>query len=311
MKLEFSLQVSGLYDDVLSAALWAEERGLASVSLPDHCLMAIDPEQAAHVPAPDGLTQLAGLARDTERIGLSVIVSPITFRHPAVLAKMAVTIDRMSGGRFALGVGTGWMDKEHEVFGFTYPDMATRFAMMEDALGYIRAMLAEEPTGHVGEFFTLQPFGISPRPIGPVPIIVGGTGKVKTPTLAGRFADEYNAYPAPPDVFDAKVRLARETAGAHGRDPDALVISSSGQVLAAPTRSEYEEKLAERAAENGITVEELEAHYDHRSTPRGTYDEVAEVLAGMRSAGMERFYLQLGADFVRGETAAMLDVLSG
>jgi len=309
--MEFSLQVSGLYDDVLSAALWAEEHALASVALPDHYLMALDPTEAAEVPAPDGLIQLAGLARDTTRIALSVMVSPITFRHPAVLAKMAVTIDRMSGGRFALGVGTGWLDKEHEVFGFHYPDLQARFTMLEDALGYIRAMLAPEPTGHDGPFYTLEPFGISPRPIGAIPIIVGGRGMVKTPTVAGRFADEFNAYPAAPDEYSAKVALARDTAAAHGRDPEALLISSSGQVLAAPTRAEYEAKLAEHAAANGISVEQLEAHYDHRQTPRGTYEEVAEVLAGMEAAGMRRFYLQLGADFDRDETSRLLDALAG
>ncbi|MDJ0959901.1 MAG: LLM class flavin-dependent oxidoreductase [Acidimicrobiia bacterium] len=309
--MQFSLQVSGVYDDVLDAARWAEERGLASVALPDHYLMSLNPDQAAEVPAPDGFIQLAGLARDTERIGLSVIVSPITFRHPAVLAKMAVTIDRMSGGRFALGIGTGWLDKEHEVFGLPYPDMSTRFAMLEDALAYVRAMLAEEPTGHTGEFFTLEPFGISPRPIGPVPLIVGGTGRVKTPRLAGRYADEYNAYPAPPDVFRSKVATARDAAAAAGRDPDELLISSSGGVLAASTRAEYEDMLAARASEADMTIDELEAYFDHRQTPRGTYEQVAEILADMEAAGMRRFYLQLGADFDRPRTAELLDALAG
>lgn len=308
--MEFSLQVSGTYDDVLAAARWAEGRGMASVALPDHYLMARNPEQAAEVPAPDGFIQLAGLARDTERIGLSVIVSPITFRHPAVLAKMAVTIDRMSGGRFGLGVGTGWLDKEHEVFGFPYPAMSTRFAMLEDALAYLRAMLGPEAAGFEGEFYTLESFEISPRPIGPVPLIVGGTGKVKTPRLAGTYADEYNAYPAPSEIFQAKVATACEAALAAGRDPDALLISSSGAVLAAPTRAEYAEKLAAQAAEAEMTVDELEAHFEHRNTPRGTYEQVAAILADMEAAGMRRFYLQLRADFDRQETADLLDALA-
>ena len=223
---------------------------------------------------------------------------------------MAVTIDRMSGGRFGLGVGTGWLDKEHEVFGFPYPDMATRFAMLEDALAYIRAMLAPDPTGHDGEYYTLEPFGVSPRPLGPIPLIVGGTGKVKTPRLAGTYADEYNAYPAPPDVFRAKVAAAREAAVAAGRDPDALLISSSGGVLAAPTEAEYEEKFRQRAAEAEMMAEELEAHFEHRQTPRGTYEQVAATLGDMAAAGMRRFYLQLGADFDRDETAELLDALT-
>jgi alkanesulfonate monooxygenase SsuD/methylene tetrahydromethanopterin reductase-like flavin-dependent oxidoreductase (luciferase family) len=182
--------------------------------------------------------------------------------------------------------------------------------MMEEALAYIRAMLAEEPSGYIGEFYTLESFGISPRPIGPVPLIVGGTGKVKTPRLAGRYADEYNAYPAPPDVFRAKVAAAREAAVDAGRDPNDLLISSSGSVIAAPTQAEYAEKLAARAAEAQMTVDELEAHFEHRQTPRGTYAQVAAILADMEAAGMQRFYLQLGADFDREETADLLDALS-
>ncbi len=116
--MDFALQSSGTYDDVLAAARWAEDRGLAAFALPDHYLMALSEEAAKSTPAPDALIQMAGLARDTESIELVVLVSPITFRHPAVLAKTAITIDRMSGGRFVLGLGTGWMDREHEVFGF-------------------------------------------------------------------------------------------------------------------------------------------------------------------------------------------------
>jgi alkanesulfonate monooxygenase SsuD/methylene tetrahydromethanopterin reductase-like flavin-dependent oxidoreductase (luciferase family) len=309
--MQFSLQVSGIYDDVLAAARWAEARGMASVALPDHYLMSTKPDQAAEVPAPDAFIHLAGLARDTERIGLAVMVSPITFRHPAVLAKMAVTIDRMSGGRFSLGVGTGWLDKEHEVFGLPYPPVATRFEMLEDALGYIRAMLAPAQSGHDGPFYTLEPFGISPRPIGSIPLIVGGTGRVKTPRLAGTHADEYNAYPAPSELFRAKVATARQSAVAAGRDPDGLLISSSGSVVAAPTEAEYRDKLAARAAEAAMTSDELEAHFEHRQTPRGTYEQVAAILADMAAAGMERFYLQLAADFDREETAELLAALSG
>jgi alkanesulfonate monooxygenase SsuD/methylene tetrahydromethanopterin reductase-like flavin-dependent oxidoreductase (luciferase family) len=308
--MQFSLQVSGVYDDVLAAARWADAQGMASVALPDHYLMALDPERAAEIPAPDGFIQLAGLARETERIGLAVIVSPITFRHPAVLAKMAVTIDRMSGGRFSLGIGTGWLDKEHEVFGLPYPDLATRFDMLEDALAYVRAVLVEEPTGHVGTFFSLEEFSISPRPIGSIPLIVGGRGTVKTPRLAGTYADEFNAYPAPPDEFRAKIRRARDAAIAAGRDPDALLVSSSGAVLAAPTRTEYREKLAQAAADAGMSVDDLDAHFAQRRTPRGTYEEVAAILTDMEDAGVERFYLQLGSDFDRDATAELMIELS-
>ena len=105
--MQFALQTSGTYDRVLAGARWAEANGLVAFALPDHYLMAQDEEKFGEVPAPDALIQLAGLARETTSIELSVLVSPITFRHPAVLAKSAIELSIMSGGRFTLGVGTG------------------------------------------------------------------------------------------------------------------------------------------------------------------------------------------------------------
>ncbi|MFV9673498.1 MAG: LLM class flavin-dependent oxidoreductase, partial [Acidimicrobiia bacterium] len=134
--MEFAFQTVGVYEDVLEVARFSEGRGLAAIALPDHYLMALDEEKAKTTPASDALIQLAGLARDTRNIELVVLVSPITFRHPAVLVKTAITIDRMSGGRFTLGIGTGWMDREHEVFGFDYPPMSERYVMLEEALAY-------------------------------------------------------------------------------------------------------------------------------------------------------------------------------
>ena len=143
--MDVGLQVSGGYDEALAAARWAEEEGFVAFALPDHYVGGLGTDAAATGDAFDGLIQLAGLARDTSSIELSVLVSPITFRHPAVLAKSAVTIDHMSGGRFTLGVGTGWMEREHEIFGLDFPDRASRFEMMEEALAYLQAAFADQP----------------------------------------------------------------------------------------------------------------------------------------------------------------------
>ncbi|MEN8113967.1 MAG: LLM class flavin-dependent oxidoreductase, partial [Actinomycetota bacterium] len=176
--MEFALQTSGRYEDVLEVARFSEQQGLPAIALPDHYLMGRDDETAATRPAPDALTQLAGLARETTTLDLVVLVAPITFRHPAVLIKTAITIDRMSGGRFTLGIGTGWMDREHEVFGFPYPPFAERFAMLEEALAYCQAALADPPIGFEGEHYSLEAFPIAPRPVGTVKLLVGGSGAV-------------------------------------------------------------------------------------------------------------------------------------
>ncbi len=288
--MDYALQVSGTYDHVLDAARFAVDRGLVALALPDHYLMAVTEEAAKEAPAPDAFIQLGGLARETESIELVMLVSPITFRHPAVLAKMAVTIDRMSGGRFALGVGTGWFEFEHDVFGFPFPDTATRFALLEEALGYLTAAFDPSHPGFEGDHFRLRPFPLSPPPLGRIPIVVGGLGRRRTPDLAGRFADEFNVYPG--DDMADRIDRFRASAIAAGRDVDSIRLSSSGQVVAAATRPEYEELMDQRASDGGMSRDELEAYFDHRRTPRGTFDEVREELDRFADLGVSRFYFQ-------------------
>jgi alkanesulfonate monooxygenase SsuD/methylene tetrahydromethanopterin reductase-like flavin-dependent oxidoreductase (luciferase family) len=303
--MDFALQASGTYDDVLAAARFAEERGLVAFALPDHYLLSLDEEHAKTTPAPDAFAQLAGLARETSSIELSVLVSPITFRHPAVLAKSAVTIDRMSGGRFSLGIGAGWMDREHEVFGFDYPPRSERFEMLEEALGYVTAALTDEPTGFEGKHYQLERFPLAPQPVGTVKIVVGGTGPHKTPYLAGTYADEYNIYPG--QDLEQRIERAHRAAEDAGRDPDALLLSSAGFTLAAATQDELDEALDERASDTGMSRDELDEYHAHRNTPVGTYDELRDQFAEMEQAGITRFYFQGGLE-PRNE--ALIDALS-
>ena len=306
MSYEIALQTSGPYDVLLANATCAEANGLVALAVPDHYVLAMgDPSS---VPAYDALAQLAALARETASIELSVLVSPITFRHPAVLAKTALTIDHLSGGRFTLGIGTGWLEREHELFGFDFPDLAQRFEILEESLAYVRALLAAEPPGFSGRHFSLEATKTAPEPLG-LRMVVGGVGPHKTPRLAGAYADEYNCYPAAPDEFAARVTRARKAAAASGRDPEDLLISSSGAILAAPTQSAYETLRNRTAAEAGMTLDQLDAHMERRATPRGTYADVAEQLEGLAAAGMQRFYLQRGPDLDQEADLALIEHL--
>lgn len=306
--MDFAWQTSGDYQSVLDAARWAQRQGLVSLALPDHYLTSLG-DEAGESPAFDPFPHLAGLARETENIELGVYVSPITFRHPAVLLKMAVTIDHMSGGRFSLGVGTGWLDREHEIFGIPYPELRVRFEMMEDALRYLRAALSPGAVGHEGPFYSLEAVAIAPAPQGPLGLVVGGVGDIKTPRLAGLFADEFNVYPGTEFRVRSRITRARQTAEEAGRDPDAILLSSSGAVLTAPSEAEYRDRFALEAAEAGLEPEELEAHFAFRNTPRGSHEQVAEQIGMLAGLGIERFYLQRGADFDRDEEAALLTYL--
>ncbi|MBT8197165.1 MAG: LLM class flavin-dependent oxidoreductase [Acidimicrobiia bacterium] len=301
--MDFALQTSGSYDTVLTAARWAEDRGLVCLALPDHYFLGLG-EEGLKRPALDAFAQLAGLAIETSTIQLSVLVSPITFRHPAVLYKTGVTLDQMSGGRFTLGIGTGWLEAEHEYFGFPFPPVSERFDLMEEALGYVHAALHGKAFS--GEHYSLKEHEYQPEAMG-LRIVVGGTGAHKTPRLAGEYADEFNCYPGP--GLSDRIARARQAAHDAGRDAGSMLISSAGQVIVEETRAEVEDRIDAIAAEADMTREQLDAEFEKRSTPRGTVDEVRSQLEEMVGLGIRRFYLQ--GEFKPEELARTFDLLQG
>jgi len=289
--MRYAVQALGAtYDETLMWARWAEAQGLDAFGIPDHYLRGSDRSR----PALDALAVMSGLARETESIELVMLVSPVTWRHPAVLAKTYDTIHDMSGGRFTLGVGTGWMEDEHTLFGFPFPETGKRFEMLEEALRYLRASHAEPPEPFEGEHYRFEAFDMQPRP--PLRLLVGGTGAVKTPRLAGAYADELNAYPSAEGSFALKVRRAREAAEEAGRDPDALLISSSGVMVAGEDDAAYRKRLQRLAERMGTAAERLEAGMERRNSPRGTWEQVRDILGGMEEAGVSRFYIQAFGD---------------
>lgn len=290
--IDFALQALGTtYEETLNWARFAESRGMAAFAIPDHYLRRGDDKPE---PAHDALVVMAGLARETSSIELVLLVSPVTWRHPAVLAKSYSSLWEMSGGRIKLGVGTGWMEREHELFGFHFPERGERFDMLEEALAYLRAAFSDPPESFSGKYYSFEAFDMLPRP--PLRLVVGGIGTKRTPELAGRFCDELNAYPAPSAEYAEKVARAQGAAAGAGRDPDALLISSSGVITSADTEAEYLALLEIRAARSGVAVAELEESMRVRNAPRGTWGQVREVLAGMEEAGMRRFYIQIADD---------------
>ncbi len=291
--MEFGVQTRGSFAHLLGIAQWADRAGLACFAVPDHFLTSRrDSSQAAY----DNLTMLAALARETERIRLATLVSPITFRHPAVMAKAAVTIDELSGGRLTLGVGTGWLELEHEVFGLPFPPSAERWERMEDALGYLRAAFAPGAVGFDGTHYRLQEMGIGPTPSDGLQLIVGGTGPQRTPTLAGRYADEYNGYPEPRDEMRRRIEVARQAAAGAGRDPDALLVSTSGLLVVGRDQAEYRRRLLRIAELVNESPDEMEQGWQRRDAPHGTPEQALHLLGTLEEAGVQRFYVQSVGD---------------
>lgn len=303
-------QVGGSYDELLTLARWADELGLSAFARSDHYLNGDTSEAAT-----DALTTIGGLARETTNIKLTVLVTPLTFRHPAVIAKTAATLDEMSGGRFELGIGTGWMESEHTRFGIELPDLRTRFSLLYETLAFVRTAFGrEEADTYRGRHFHLDVPVVLPPPTGKLPIIVGGGGPRKTPQLAGRFADEYNMFMTDAATLADRLTHMRRSAGEAGRDPDQILISMVSQVIGGGDEADYREHLGSVAARRGIAPEDLEANLRSRGMFCGTHDRLAERAAELAGLGVGRLYVQqfasLGA-IDTGRSAADIAAIRG
>lgn len=299
-------QLGMTYDEILTAARFAEEQGLAVFARSDH--YAFPRFEAPH--ATDAFATLAGLARDTKEIELCVLVSPITFRHPAVLAKMAATIDEMSGGRLRLGVGTGWMEEEHEAFGFRFGDWEERFQRLEESLAYLWAALGRTEGGFEGRHYTLREEEVRPLPTGDLPLVIGGVGPRKTPRLAGIYGDEFNIALKPPEEMRVRIERARQAAESAGRDPEALLVSVMGAAVAAPDERGYRAVLARIAEADpfGRDANAIATRYRERGLPCGPGEEARASLEAMAELGVGRFYVQHFGPF---DPALMSEIFAG
>lgn len=288
--MDFGIQTRGTYESVLEAALWAEQAGVVAFGLPDHYLSRGDHS----APAYDAYTQLAGLARETSQIALATIVSPVTFRHPAVLYKMGVSLDEMSDGRFTIGLGAGWMDEEFELFGIPYPDLKTRMAMYEEAMAYLRAAITPGSHTFFGEHYEIGDIDPHPLPIN-LRLMGGGAGKTKSQRITARYADEYNLYARPAEEYSSTRTATRAQASDFGRDPDEIKWTSASPALGATTEAGYQKLLEAFAEMTGQPADKIEATYEERQYPHGSGEKPAEMIAALEEAGCELFYLQMFA----------------
>lgn len=300
--MDLALQTNGDFRTLVRAATWAEDHGMVALAVPDHYYTpGGGPMFDAHV-------QLGALAAVTQWIELVVLVSPVTFRHPAVLAKSAATLDDIAPGRVAIGIGTGWLEVEHDVMGIPFPSSEERWQMLEEQLGYVRAALAEGPVGFEGSHYRLADVELAPA-APDVRLVVGGRGAHRTPRLAGTHADEYNAYPGPD--FAERVDRMRAAAVAAGRNPDDVLVSSAGAVFVAEDVMSYRAKLEAAAETAGMSVDELEAHFAVRNTPRGPAPKVRAELAALAGAGAQRFYVQTFDTFDEDRERETLELIGG
>lgn len=230
---------------------------------------------------------LTWLASHTKRIEFGPLVSPVSFRHPAQTARMAAAVDDLSNGRLTLGLGAGWQEREHQLFGFDLLDPRSRFDRFEEGLQVVTNLLkSDSATSFDGKYYQLREATLLPRPLRPggPRILVGGTGKNRTPNLVARYADEWNSMFQTPEQFkESNARLDAVLKKA-GRDVKSVRRSMMTGCVFASSDSELKQKLESR----GRTLEDLH----QRGIIAGTPGMVTEQFQKLESAGLERIMLQ-------------------
>jgi F420-dependent oxidoreductase-like protein len=183
----------GVFDRLRAAAEVAEAAGFDALSVPDH-LQQNRVGGGPDSPMFEAYTLLGALAMRTVSARLLALVSPVTLRNPALLAKCVTTLDVLSGGRAVLGVGAGWDVAEHEAYGLEFPGTGERMDRLDEALAVCRAMFADQRATVSGTYYSVQDAPNSPRPLGAIPILVGGGGERRTLDLAARYSDACNVF---------------------------------------------------------------------------------------------------------------------
>ncbi len=245
-------------------------------------------------------------AATTRRIEFGPLVAPVTFRFPAMTARIAAQVDDLSGGRLVLGLGAGWQEREHTKFGIPFYDFPTRYAMFEEALELTtRLYHSADPVHYSGKYFSLNDARLLPppqRPGGP-PILIGGNGPKRTLPLVARYAHEWNAVFIDLKTYQERTRQLNALLEQQGRKPGDVKRSLMTQVVYEPS----EAALSSRLDARGVTAQEL---WEARGIIAGTGAQVAERIAQFAEAGVERFMLQwLDQDNIDGLEAMARDVL--
>ena len=252
--------------DWLALAKACEEHGVEALFRSDHYLSLTDPERAAL----DAWTVLPALAAHTTRIELGTLVSPVTFRPAAVLANAAITAYEISAGRISLGMGTGWMEAEHEAFGFPFPPMKERLGIFTEQIEAVRGYWDGRPRPH---------------------LIVGGSGLSGTVGPAARWADEYNTVMATPEECAARREKLARACEREGREPIPLSLMTACAI--GRDETEARERIRRRLERAGQTIDP-DAYREQRGAAAilGTLEEAAERLRAYERVGVERVMLQ-------------------
>jgi F420-dependent oxidoreductase-like protein len=259
-----------------------EQHGIDTFFRSDHYISQSDETgRIAH----DAWTTIPALAARTTKLRFGTLVSPVTFRLPGLLANVVATADHISGGRVELGLGAGWMEREHRAYGFPFYDTPTRIAMFREQLEIVHRLWTEDRVDFRGEHYTLEDAPSQPKPLQRPhpPIVVGGSGKRGTLEPALQFADEYNVAFAP----------AADVARVKAKTGDRLSVSAAQTIVVGETRDEALDRARELygRATRSVDFDTWLEQFRSRAIV-GSVDEVRAQIREYDEAGAERLMLQ-------------------
>jgi alkanesulfonate monooxygenase SsuD/methylene tetrahydromethanopterin reductase-like flavin-dependent oxidoreductase (luciferase family) len=283
------------WEEWLALAEACERWGVPTLYSSDHYLSTAG---AGERGALDAWGTLCALAARTSRLRLGTLVSPATFRHPSVLAKLAITADHVSDGRVDVGMGAGWHEAEHRAFGFPFGCAASRMDRFEEQVEIVRGLLSGAPFSHAGPRYAYAGVDARPKPVrGAIRLILGGSAGPRAAQIAARWADEYNTGAV--DATECRRRRARLDAAceAVGRDPASLPLSVRMWLVTGRDEDELRARtrtLARWRRAPAATPEDLWTELrQSRGWIIGTVEAAAEALRALRAAGAERVVLAL------------------
>ncbi len=289
LRLGISLWPQGAtWPELRAASVRVDQLGFDSLWTYDHFIaLGADPA----VPVLDGWTVLGAIAALTDHVRLGTLVTGITHRNPAILAKMAATLDHVSGGRAILGLGAAWNEEEHWGYGIPFGPIGERLANLDEACHVIRSLFENETTTFEGRFCAVHDAILEPKPVQPrLPILIGGGGEKVTLRLVAQYADLWNAF-GTPAVVARKLDILREHCAAVGRDPSEIAVTVNVGVIIRDDAAGVDARLDE------IGQVAYFPDYAASNRPWGTPEVVAQRLAEYARVGVSEVIAVMPAPY--------------
>jgi F420-dependent oxidoreductase-like protein len=271
MRFSFWPNAAQTWPDILASALHAEQTGWDGVWVADHFLPSIGSDDG---PTHECWALLAALAASVPRVRIGSLVCGNTYRHPAVLANQAATVDVISGGRLVLGLGAGWQENEHEAYGIPLPSPRPRLDMLEEACVILKGLTTQPRTTFDGEYYEVTNAPLEPKPKQrPLPLLIGGGGEKRTMRIAARYADEWNVW-GTAELLAGKGKVLEKHCDDLGRDAGEIRRSCQALLFMSD-----DEDFLRRMRDANMP----------RPTVIGTPTEVTDILANYKDAGVDEF----------------------